>query len=225
VPHGEDEHVLDLKAKLLQAGLVDEDQVEKVEKEQAEAREKKKARREQRRGGKSGGKGGKGGKGGGRPGPVDDDARWERRVAELADAPKSDQYDAVRGWVKRTRLDAEKGLPSEEADRFHFETFERSISWLTIEPDVKKKLSEGEAGIIAYMSFNGLKHCVVPKDVAADVGRVRPDWVRVLDGFEVLSKEDAPADEAKPDEAKPDEAKPDEAKPDEKPDDEGEAQP
>ena len=57
--------MLDLKAKLLKAGLVTEDQVEKAEAEQEAERAKRKARREARakQGGKGKGPKGKGGKG------------------------------------------------------------------------------------------------------------------------------------------------------------------
>lgn len=169
--------MLDLKAKLLQAGLVTKEQVEKVESEEAAARARKAQKRH----------GGKKGKGGG-PAPVSDEARWQKRVAELKDAPKSEQYETIRGWVQRTRLDQVKGLPSDDADRFHFTKHDGHISWLTLEPDVKQAVSEGKAGIIAFMSHNGLAHCVVPREVALDVGQIRPEWVRHLDGFEVQTK-------------------------------------
>ncbi len=183
--------MLDLKAKLLQAGLVTEDQVQKVESEEALAKERKAARKQQA------GRKAKGGRGGGRTqaaGGAGDDERWQRRIAELKEAPKSEQYETIRGWVQRTRLDQAKGLPSDEADRFHFTKHDGHISWLTLEPDAKSALSEGKAGIIAFMSHNGLTHCVVPSDVARDVGAVRPEWVRHLDGFEVETRApEAPA--------------------------------
>lgn len=169
--------MLDLKAKLLQAGLVTEAQVQKVESEEAAARAKKAARKH-----------GKKGKGGPKGAPASDDERWQKRVLELKDAPKSEQYDAIRGWVQRTRLDQVRGLPSDDADRFHFTKHDGHISWLTLEPDVKQAVSEGKAGIIAFMSHNGIAHCVVPREVALDVGQVRPEWVRHLDGFEVETK-------------------------------------
>lgn len=175
--------MLDLKAQLLKAGLVTEEQVQKVETEAADARAKKAARRQ--------GKKGKGGRA-----PASDDERWQKRVAELKDAPKSEQYDAIRGWVQRTRLDQVKGLPSDDADRFHFTKHDGHISWLTLEPDVKQAVSEGKAGIIAFMSHNGIAHCVVPREVALDVGQVRPEWVRHLDGFEVETKAAAPEGES-----------------------------
>lgn len=187
--------MLDLKAKLLQAGLVTEEQVSQVESAEAAERERRAAARQGKKQ-----KGGGGGKPKGTASPASEQERWERRVAELREAPKSDQYDAIRGWVQRTRLDQAKGLPSENADRFHFTKHDGHISWLTLEPDLKQQLSEGKAGIIAFMSHNGLAHCVVPKDVAADVGKVKPEWVRHLDGFPVQTNvpgaEPEPATEA-----------------------------
>jgi len=100
-------------------------------------------------------------------------------------ATKSEQYDVIRGWVQRTRIDSPKGLPSDSAARFHFPRHDGHIAWLTLEPPVKAQLSEGKAGIIGFMSHNCFTHCVVPQDVAADVGKIRPDWVRHLEGFEV----------------------------------------
>lgn len=165
--------MLDLKAQLLKAGLVTEEQVQKVETDQQHSHGK---------GGKSAPR-----KKGKRP-PASEEERWERRVEQLKEAPKSEQYEVIRGWVQRTRLDPAKGLPSEQAERFHFTRHDGHIAWLTLEPALKAQLSEGKAGIIAFMSHNGLAHCVVPQDVASDVGKIRPDWVRHLVGFEVQTE-------------------------------------
>ncbi len=167
--------MLDLKAQLLKAGLVTEAQVEKAESDQQASR----ASRPEKKKGK--------GPAGKRP-PASEEERWARRVEQLKAAPKSEQYEVIRGWVQRTRIDSPKGLPSDEAERFHFAKHDGHIAWLTLEPAVKKQLSEGEAGIIGFMSHNGLTYCVVPKDAAHDVGKVRPDWVRHLVGFEVETR-------------------------------------
>lgn len=163
--------MLDLKAKLLAAGLVTKDQVEKVEAEQQAKKQP-------------------------RPKKQDDDAaRWAKRVADLAAGGKAEQYEAIRGWVDRMRLDQAKGL-SETAERFHFAKQDGSISWMSVEPDVKAKLGAGEAGIIAYMSNNGLQHAVVPADVAKDVHKIRPEWLRVLHGVtDVEPPAPAPAED------------------------------
>ena len=164
--------MLDLKAKLLQAGLVTKDQVDKVEEEQQRKAEQRRARQ----------RGGKRGKGGAANAGLDEAERWRKRVAKLAQAPKSEQYDVIRGWVDRCRLDPAKGLPSEEAERFHFPKEDGSIGWLTLEPPVLEKLKTGDAGVIAYMSHSGLRFCVVPSDAARDVQVVRPQWLRHLVG-------------------------------------------
>lgn len=159
--------MLDLKAKLLAAGLVTKDQVDKVEAEQQAKKQKRKP-----------------------PSKHDDEAaRWAKRIKELQAAGKAEQYEAIRGWVDRSRLDQAKGL-SETAERFHFAKADGSISWMSVEPDVKEKLGKGEAGIIAYMSNNGLTHAVVPADVAKDVHAIRPEWLRVLHG---VTDQDPPA--------------------------------
>lgn len=189
--------MLDLKAKLLEAGVIGEEDAERVEKEEAQKRAAKANKQAEKK----------------------ERARWKKRIKKLQDSGKSDQYEAIRGWVQRTRLDPEKGLPSEKADRFHYETYEGKVSWLTLEPDVKEKLAKGEAGLIAWMSHNGLKHCVVPQDVARDVGEILPEWVRHLDGFDVRKKaEEAPAepkaDDAQADDAQADDTQADAAKTD-----------
>jgi len=167
--------MLDFKAKLLAAGVVTEDDAKRVEKEDAT----KRARKAQQQSDKQ------------------ERTRWKKRIAALEKAGKGEQYEAIRGWVKRTRLDPEKGLPPDAAERFHFQTFEGKISWLTLEPAVAEKIKAGDVGIIAWMSNNGLKHCTVPRDVAEDVGQLRPEWVRHLAGFEVLeSPEPANAEPA-----------------------------
>jgi len=220
--------MLDLKAQLLGAGIVSEDQVKKVEEQQAKEREERRKRRQARKegkpfpgkgkGAKGGGPKGKGPKGDGKKGPVigpdgkkkwpkkgpkpddkkggksatsDVDAdRWRKRIAELAEAGKSEQYDVVRNWVRRTRLDDAKALPTETAERFHFTKYDGQISWFTIEPDMAEKLKNREAGIMAYMGYNGLEHCIAPVDVVQDVSNVRPEWVRHLEGWTPRSKEE-----------------------------------
>jgi uncharacterized protein YaiL (DUF2058 family) len=139
--------VLDLKSKLLKAGLVTEDQVKRVEEE---AREQKDP--------------------------------WRRRLNDLKKAPKSEQYDVIRGWVDRHRIDEKTKVPSEQASRFHFAKEDGAIGHVTLEPDVHAKLASGEAGIIAFMGHNGLEHAVVPADLAKDIAHVKPDWLRALAG-------------------------------------------
>lgn len=212
--------MLDLKAKLLQAGLVTEDQVQKAKDEQSAERERKKKaqqKRAQQRQGKGKGKRphkkrpAKEGESPGdkkrnnkkparqKKGPTSE-VLWQKRIKELKAAPKSEQYDAIRNWVKRNRLDKEGGLPSDDAERFHFTRIEGSITWLTISPEQKEQIKKGEAGIIAFMSHHGESHALVPKALAQDVGTIRPEWVRVLEGFLVIERlpgAPAPDDESK----------------------------
>jgi uncharacterized protein YaiL (DUF2058 family) len=161
--------MLNLKDKLLKAGLVTAEQVKKVEDEEAAKRSKK----------------------GGRTAADDESDRWRKRLEQLKAAGKAEQYEVIRGWVERHRLDNKTAVPSEEATRFHFAKGDGSIGHVTLEPDVQAKLSAGEAGIIAFMGYNGLEHAVVPADLAKDVHVVKPEWLRALAG--ITDKESSPA--------------------------------
>ena len=195
--------MLDLKAKLLAAGLVTVAQVKKVEDEEAT----KKARVQQRRD--------LGPRSEARPerGPAkkhdDDDPdekrarrehewneaqRWRKRLEQLQLAGKSEQYEAVRGWVMKDRLDNK--VITEAAVRFHFVKHDGAVSHLTIEPDVQQRLTEGTAGVVAFMGYNGVEHAVVPKDVADDVRIVRAEWVRHLVGVTDIEPTLGPGDAA-----------------------------
>lgn len=197
--------MLDLKAKLLAAGLVTEKQVEAVRDEERVEAERRRARRQANKargpGGKGRGKGprGKGprnkggGKGRGRGPQSDADfagRQREKSVAKLKAAEKAEQYEMVRRWVKQTRLDDPKALPAEDAQRFHFKKFDGTISWFTLEAPILEKLKSGEAGIIAYMSNNGIAHVIVPRDLAEDVAEAHPMWLRHLEGNDAAGKVD-----------------------------------
>jgi hypothetical protein len=200
--------MLDLKAKLLAAGLVTEDQVARAEEDKKRQQERLERRREgppprgdRPRAERAPSEG--------RDGPpranaearpprpkhpprekrepkpqLSDDERWAQRVAKLAELPKSEQYDVLRGWVERTRQDDPKVLPSENAERFHFPKGDGSIGWVTVEPELKAALSEGRSAVVVYMGFNGALHAVVPREVALDIHKVRPEWLRALAEFE-----------------------------------------
>jgi hypothetical protein len=71
---------------------------------------------------------------------------------------------------------------TEAAERFFFTTWVGTLSHLTVEPDVRAMLTDGSAGIVAFMGYNGLEHAVVPKDVAIEVRVIRPEWMRHLIG-------------------------------------------
>ena len=143
--------MLDLKAKLLAAGLVTADQVKKVEEEQRDGPKKAKAEEEAQ--------------------------RWRKRLDVVKEAGKAEQYETVRGWVERHRIDSKTGVPSEGASRHHFARPDGTIGHITLEPDVQAKVAAGEAGIIAFMGHNGVEHAVVPADLARDIGYVKAEWL------------------------------------------------
>ena len=198
--------MLDLNAKLLAAGVVTAAQVKKVEDEQQsrQARgpqrdQQREHQREHQRPQRAAAE---------RKGDDDDDEkrarrehewneaqRWRKRLEQLQLAGKSEQYEAVRGWVMKDRLDNKK--ITEAAVRFHFLKHESAdaavLGHLTIEPDVQQRLVEGSAAVVAFMGYNGIEHAVVPRDVADDVRVVRPDWLRHLVG---VTDQPAPAADA-----------------------------
>lgn len=208
--------MLDLKAKLLAAGIVTQEQVKKVEDEEAARKQRAKEQRERKQQQREGKRHEPKNDQRARVEKRDDDdedakaakrehalveaERWRKRLTELAAAGKSEQYEAIRGWVLRHRLDNRQ--ITEQAQRFHFMKADGSLSHLTVEPDVQAQLSAGEAALITFMGFNGLEHAVVPKDVALDVRQVRPEWLRSLVGVTDVAPEppagDAPASEEPP---------------------------
>ena len=109
--------MLDLKAKLLAAGLVTAQQVKKVEEQEAASKrradEHRQARDGQRRGGQNNKQHNEKDRG------ADDAAAWQRRIAALKTAPKGEQYETLRGWVLKHRIDQKLAVPSEAATRFH----------------------------------------------------------------------------------------------------------
>ena len=191
--------MLDLKAKLLAAGIVTADQVKKVENEEAQKKQRAseaRERREQHTTKKA-------------PAAPRHDAddpdekrarrehewneaqRWRQRLSALQAAGKSEQYEAIRGWVMKDRLD--NRAITDAAVRFHFVKDDGAVAHLTVEPEVQARLTEGTAGVVAFMGYNGIEHAVVPRDVADDVRAVRADWLRHLVGVtDVPDANDAP---------------------------------
>lgn len=189
--------MLDLKAKLLAAGVVTADQVKKVEDEEAQKKQRAsdaRERREQHTTKKA------------PPAPkrdADDPdekrarrehewneaQRWRQRLTALQAAGKSEQYEAIRGWVMKDRLD--NRAITDAAVRFHFVKDDGAVAHLTVEPDVQARLTEGTAGVVAFMGYNGIEHAVVPRDVADDVRAVRADWLRHLVGVTDVPSPDA----------------------------------
>lgn len=151
--------MLDLRAKLLQAGLVTKAQVQKVEQEKTAKKEKR---------------------------PVFknnavsfEEKQRQKALQELKNAAKGEQYEIIRRWVVNTRLDNPNTV-SEQAQKFYFENHDGQMTWLTLEPTLHDKINTGEAGIMTFMSNYGLANCVVPKDIIEDVAQVFPAWVRNL---------------------------------------------
>lgn len=179
--------MLDLKAKLLAAGLVTQDQVNKVEQE----KEAKRLARKQQKNGKE-----RHHKSNHQAALSDDDYEQKQRrkqVEQLKALPKSDQYAKIRGWVERNRLDKPDGTLSETAEKYFFPKVDGTVTWLTLEKAVHDKIIDGSAGVMLFMSNYGLTHCVVPRDIAEDVAEVFPLWLRVLKDHPGAGQIDQPA--------------------------------
>ncbi len=158
--------MLDLKSKLLAAGLVTQAQVDKISEQKLNKKTKRPPLPMQRK-------------------PQTDDFELRQRqkqLDELKSLPKNEQYDLIRRWVTRNRLDQVSGLPSEQAQKYFFQKADKNISWLTLEPEIYAQVIDGKAGIMAFMSHHGLAHCILPHDIVEDVAEVFPEWLRVLKG-------------------------------------------
>jgi hypothetical protein len=166
--------MLDLKSKLLAAGLVTKEQVDKVDHDRQQKNKKHHAKSPKPEHNPV------------PPKSISDDEfesrQRQKRLQELKALPKNEQYDVIRRWSLRNRLDKQSGPPSENAQKYFFQKADKSITWLTLEPEVHAQVSEGKAGIISFMSHHGLAHCVLPKDIVEDVAEVFPDWLRALKG-------------------------------------------
>jgi len=147
--------MFDLKSKLLAAGLVSQEQVDKVERQKAEKKKKKQTERSETK-------------------------ERNRHLEELQKLPKTEQYDLIRKWVTRNRLDKPTSVEPEAFEKFFFEATDGSVSWLTVEKSVHEKITNGSAGITAFMSHHGMVHCVLPREIIEDIAQVFPTWVRVL---------------------------------------------
>jgi len=166
--------MLDLKSKLLAAGLVTQEQVDKATvkppKSIAQNHKSNAAKNESNF----------------------EQYQRQKQLNELKNLPKSEQYDLIRKWVNHNRLDVVSGLPSENAQKFFFQKSDKNISWLTLEPNLYEQIKEGTAGIMAFMSHHGLTHCVMPRDIVEDVAEVFPEWLRVLKGHRLEPQTNSP---------------------------------
>lgn len=157
--------MLDLKSKLAAAGLVTKEDIARAEKKPGAGPKKKS------RGGRE--RSGKGGDRGGAP---------RLAVESLRAQNKGQQYEAVRRFVERVRLDDPARPPTEQAQTFHFQTHKGLIGRLVLEPEVLGWVQAGSAGLVAYMSNHGVAHAVVPAAAARELAELIPLWLRVLKG-------------------------------------------
>lgn len=200
--------MLSLKEQLLKAGVVTAEQVKKVDDEEAARQARDAERKERARAAREGRGTRHDGRASAPRGRTDDGderlaareheveeaQRWRQRLEHVKAAGKSEQYQVIRGWVTRHRIDDKAAVLSEHAARFHFAKEDGAIGHLTVEPEVQARLAAGEAGVIAFMGFNGVEHAVVPADLARDIHAVKPEWVRAMVGLtDQAAVEPAPA--------------------------------
>lgn len=155
--------MFDLKAKLLEKGLVTKEQVQKIDHEKEVKRSPKRSSSD-----------------------FSDDNNAKDRaksLQQLKSSNKNDQYIIIRKWVDINRCDKAIDI-SLDCEKFFFTIKDDQITWLTLKKEVIEEIKQGKAGVIAYMSNHGLTHAVVPRDIAEDVGEVFPDWVKVLNDKE-----------------------------------------
>lgn len=164
--------MLDLKSKLAAAGLVTKEDIERVDKPKGGGKHRGARERASSKGN------------GGAP---------RLAVASLRSQSKGAQYDAVRRFVERVRLDDPARPPTEQAQTFHFSTAKGQIGRLVLEPELLAAVREGRAGLVAYMSNHGLAHAVVPAAAANDLFELFPLWLRVLKGHAGAGRTEAEA--------------------------------
>lgn len=155
--------MLDLKSKLAAAGLVTAEDIARSERARGGGNKKKKQGGRERSSGKA-------------------DGAPRLAVATLRQQNKGQQYDAVRRFVERVRLDDPARPPTEEAQTFHFPTSKGQIGRLVLEPEVLGWVQQGSAGVVAYMSNHGVAHAIVPAAAARELAELIPLWLRVLKG-------------------------------------------
>lgn len=155
--------MLDLKSKLLAAGLVSAEQVARVEQQKANKKQRKDAPRP--------------------PTKSFEEKERNRHLEELKKLQKPEQYELIRKWVARNRIDKLVSTDPEALEKFFFQAADGTVSWLTLEKPIHQQVTDGSAGITAFMSHHGLAHCVLPRDIVEDIAQVFPAWVRMLKGF------------------------------------------
>ena len=151
--------MFDLKAKLLNIGLVTKEQVQKVEKEKIRQQKEAVAK------------------------PVKSIGDFqtldrEKSLTTLKSLKKAEQYITIRKWVEINRLDKpfHGGL---ECEKFFIPSADQ-VTWLTLKKEIIEQIKDGNAGVVGFMSNYGYAHAVVPRDIAEDIGEVFPEWLKVL---------------------------------------------
>lgn len=145
--------MFDLKAKLLEKGLVTKEQADKAASDQKQQKSNQHEIQQKIK------------------------ERFKAQM-QLLSQTKQEQYVTIRKWVDHNRLDKSSAICLDD-EKFFFES-EGQVTWLTLKKDVIEQLQKGQAGIIAYMSNHGLTHAVVSREIAEDVAGVFPEWIRVL---------------------------------------------
>lgn len=155
--------MLDLKAQLAAAGLVSEEEIKAAEARARKGKDK----------GKGKGRGRRGGVAKANPGLT-------RKALEAAE--KGERYALVRQAVKAQRLDSSGPIPAADAVPFHFAGDGGVVGRVFVAPPVQRRLEEGSAAILAFISDHGRAHAVVPAGLAREVAAVLPEWLRHLRG-------------------------------------------
>lgn len=173
--------MFDLKSKLLEAGLVTEKQAAAAKKKPQKQYKKPKGKFK-------------------KPPRSSGVANFEehsrgKMVSGLKSQSKNEQYDTIRKWVDRNRLDKQQKILEEGSEKFFFQKMDGNVTWLTLSAELHSKLNDGQAGIMAYMSNHGLTHCVIPKDIAEDAAQVFPYWLRVLKGHDGAGQVEKPEED------------------------------
>ncbi len=163
--------MLDLKSKLLEAGLVTKEQVNVVEKKQLAKKAAKKYKKTSAYSMKPKSK---------NQVADFDESRRKMHLDTLKGMTKNQQYELIRKWVDKNRLDKGNNGLSDTCEKYFFEKLDKSITWLTLEKEVCEKIKIGNAGIMTFMSNAGLSNCVIARDIAEDAAQVFPEWIRVL---------------------------------------------
>jgi uncharacterized protein YaiL (DUF2058 family) len=108
-----------------------------------------------------------------------DDFQREKALENLKAMKKADQYNTIRRWVERNRLD-KASLVNLDSEKFFIPTKDKQVTWISISKELVLAIQNGSVGVISFMSNHGMQHAVVPRDIAEDVKEVFPDWLKVL---------------------------------------------